>query len=81
VVQDVATLVPAKVTVMMAYASKPLPLTATRLPTVPARGVRLMAGVTVKVALPAYVPSHAVTVWGPAGAAGTLNAQWLLAGR
>jgi hypothetical protein len=77
----VETLVPAKVTVMMAFASKPLPFIATRLPTRPARGVRLMDRVTVKVALPAYVPYDAVTVWGPAGAAGTLNAQWLVAGR
>ena len=46
-VQDVATLLPSKVTVMGAFALKPLPLIATLLPTAPALGVRLIAGLTV----------------------------------
>jgi hypothetical protein len=33
------------------------------------------------VALPEYVPSDAATVWVPAGASGTVNAQLLLAGK
>jgi hypothetical protein len=32
------------------------------------------------VALPEFVPSDAVTAWGPAATAGTVNAQLLLAG-
>ena len=47
VVQDVATLLPSKVTVMVAFALKPLPLIAALLPTAPARAIRLMAGLTV----------------------------------
>ena len=56
-----------------------MPLTAALLPAAPALEARLMAGVTVKVevVVPALVPSDAVTVWGPAGAAGTVNAQAL----
>ena len=47
VVQDVATLLPSKVRVMVPFALKPLPLTAALLPTTPALEVRLMAGLTV----------------------------------
>jgi hypothetical protein len=76
VLQDVATLLPSKVTVMVAFALKPLPLTAAVLPTTPALGVRLMAGVMVYSAAAEFaLVSVAVTVWGPAGAAGTVNAQ------
>ena len=75
------TLLPSKVTAMGANGAKPLPLTAAGLPTAPALGLRLMARVTVKVALPEYVPSDTATVWGPAVVAGTVNAQVLLAGR
>jgi hypothetical protein len=76
VVQDVATLLLSKLTVMVAFALKPLPLTAAVLPTTPALGARLMAGVTVYIAEAAFaLVSDAVTVWGPAGAAGTVNAQ------
>jgi hypothetical protein len=81
VVQGVATLLPSKDKVMGLYAAKPLPLTTSLLPSGPALAVRLMAGSTVKVALPEYVPSDAVTVWGPASTTGTVNAQLLLAGR
>ena len=80
-VQDVATLLPLKLTAMGANGAKPLPLTAAGMPTAPALGLRLMARVTVKVALPEYVPSDTATVWGPAVVAGTVNAQVLLAGR
>ena len=64
VVQDVPTLLPSKVKSIVSYGAKPLPLTATLLPTAPALRVRLMVGfgLTVKVALPEYVPSDAVTV-------------------
>jgi hypothetical protein len=76
VVQDVATLLPSKVTVMPPFALKPLPLTATLLPTTPALGARLMAGVTVYVAEAAFAfLSDAVTVWVPAVAAGMANTQ------
>src|SRR2546423_9766697 len=61
--------------------AKALPLPAAGMPTAPALGLRLMARVTVKVALPEYVPSDTATVWGPAVVAGTVNAQVLLAGR
>jgi hypothetical protein len=79
VVQDVETLPPSKVTLILSLRAKPLPLTAALLPALPALEARLMAGVTVKVevVVPAVVPSDAVTVWGPAGAAGTLNVQAL----
>ena len=53
------TLLPPKVKAMVL---KPLPFTVAMLCTRPARGVRLRARVTVKVALPEYVPSDAVTV-------------------
>ena len=56
------TLLPPKVKAMVLYAVKPLPFTVAMLCTRPARGVRLRARVTVKVALPEYVPSDAVTV-------------------
>jgi hypothetical protein len=81
VAQDVATLLPLNLTVMGANGAKPLPLTAAVLPPAPALGIRLMAELTVKVALPEYVPSDTVTVWGPAVVAGTVNAQVLLASR
>jgi hypothetical protein len=45
-VQDVATLLPSKVTVM-GPAAKPRPLTAALLPTGPALGIRPMSGVIV----------------------------------
>src|SRR5205085_316287 len=76
-VQDVATLLPSKVKAMGANGAKPLPLTAARLPPAPALGSRpmaratvpapalgsrLKAALTVKVALPEYVPSDTVTV-------------------
>ena len=61
-VQDVATLLPSKVTAMVLNGAKPLPLTAAVLPPGPALGIRLMAELTVKVALPEYVPSDTVTV-------------------
>jgi hypothetical protein len=44
--QSVATLRPSKLTAMVLFGAKPLPLTASPLPTAPALGVRLMAGVT-----------------------------------
>ena len=47
----------------------------------PALGIRLRAPLTVKVALPEYVPSDTVTVWSPAVVAGTVNPQLLLASR
>jgi hypothetical protein len=47
VVQSVETLLPSKLTVMVAFALKPLPFIATLLPAAPAREVRLMAGSTV----------------------------------
>jgi hypothetical protein len=47
VTQSVATLLPSKVKVMGTYGAKPRPLTAALLPATPARGVRLMAGLTV----------------------------------
>ena len=47
VVQDVATLLPSKVRVMVPFALKPLPLTAALLPATPALGARLMAGLIV----------------------------------
>jgi hypothetical protein len=56
------TLLPPKVKAMVLYGMKPLPFTAAMLSTRPARGVRLMARVTVKVVLPEYVPSDTVTV-------------------
>jgi hypothetical protein len=76
VVQDVETLRPSKVKVILSFCAKPVPLTS-------ALGARLMAGLTVKVevVVPAFVPSDAVTVWGPAVVAGTVNAQLLLVGR
>ena len=79
VVQDVETLLPSKVTVMVPFRAKPLPLTAALLPTAPMLGARLMAGLTVKVevVVPAFVPSDAVTGWLPAVAAGTVYAQAL----
>jgi hypothetical protein len=61
VLQSVATLVPSKVTVMVPNDAKPLPLTAALLPAAPALAVRLIAGLTVKVAVPVFVPSDAVT--------------------
>jgi hypothetical protein len=61
-VQDVATLLPSKVTAMVLNGAKPLPLTAAVLPPGPALGIRLMAELTVKGALPEYVPSDTVTV-------------------
>jgi hypothetical protein len=80
VVQDEETLLPSKVKVILSFRAKPVPLTAALLPTA---SILVMAGLTVKVALvvPAVVPSDAVTVWSPAVAAGTANAQLLLAGR
>jgi hypothetical protein len=74
-------LLPPKVKAMVLRGVKPLPLTAARLPTGPALGIRLMPRVTVKVALPEYVPSDAVTVCSPAVAGGTVNVQLLLASR
>jgi hypothetical protein len=47
VLQDVPTLLPSKVTVMVACGTKPLPLTAALLPTRPSLGVRLMPGLAV----------------------------------
>jgi hypothetical protein len=47
VVQDVETLPPSKVKVIVSFRAKPLPFTAAVLPTVPALGVRSMAGSTV----------------------------------
>jgi hypothetical protein len=47
VVQDVETLLPSKVKVMVAFALKPRPLIAVLLPPAPELGVRLMAGLTV----------------------------------
>ena len=77
--------VPSKVKVMGLPATKPVPLTATVLltaPAVPVFGVRVMARLTVKVAVAEYgVPSDTVTVWEPAVAAGTVNAQLLVVGR
>jgi hypothetical protein len=55
-------LLPPKVKAMVLRGMKPLPLTVDMLSTRPARGVRLMARVTVKVVLPEYVPSDTVTV-------------------
>jgi hypothetical protein len=81
VVQSVTTLWPSKVKAIVLYGAKPLPLTATLLPTGPALEVRLMAALTVKVALSESVPFDAVTVWGPAGAAGTVNVQLLVVAR
>jgi hypothetical protein len=48
--QDGATLLPSKARVMGAYATKPLPLTAILLPTLPALELRLMDGL-----LPVFV--------------------------
>jgi hypothetical protein len=48
--QDVATLLPSKVTAMVLFGVKPLPLTPTVLPPAPALGLRLMAGLTVYLA-------------------------------
>jgi hypothetical protein len=48
--QSVETLLPSKVTVMVPYAAKPLPLTAMLLPTLPALELRLMDGLPVLVA-------------------------------
>jgi hypothetical protein len=76
-VQDVETLLPSKVKAIVVFAWKPLPLTAALLPAAPALAVRPMAGLTVKVVMPEYVPSDAVTGWIPAGAAGTVNPQEL----
>jgi hypothetical protein len=75
------TLLPPKIKPMVLCGAKPLPFIATLLPTGPTLGVRLMPRVIVKVALPEYVPSDAVTVWGPAVVTGTVNVQWLLASR
>src|SRR5918911_4348282 len=61
-VQDEETLLPSKLTVMGSNDAKPLPLTAAPLPTAPSLAVRLMAALTVKVALPEYVPSVTVTL-------------------
>jgi hypothetical protein len=49
VVQDVevGTLLPSKVTAMMSFGAKPLPLTAALAPTAPALALRSMAGLTV----------------------------------
>jgi hypothetical protein len=81
-VQSVATLLRSKVKAMVLNGAKPLPLTAALLPATPALGVRLMAGLTVYIAAAEFaLVSDAVTVWGPPGAAGTVNAQLLLAGR
>jgi hypothetical protein len=84
--QDVATLLPSNVTAMVLFGAKPLPLTPAVPPTAPALGLRLMAGVTVyvataefgKVAQAAFrLLPDAVTVWVPADAGGTANAQEL----
>jgi hypothetical protein len=55
-------LLPKAKVVMRLCGVKPLPLTATLLPIGPTLGSRLMPRMTVKVALPEYVPSDAVTV-------------------
>ena len=84
--QDVETVLPSKVTAMVLYGAKPLPLTPAVLRAAPALGLRLMAGVTVycataefgNVAQAAFtLLPDAVTVWVPADAAGTANAQEL----
>jgi hypothetical protein len=48
--QSVAALLPSKASVMVAYATKPLPLTAILLPTLPVLELRLMDGL-----LPVFV--------------------------
>src|SRR5205085_8505550 len=60
--QDVATLLPSKVTAMGLFGAKPRPLTPTLPPTVPLVDVRLMAGSTVYVSSAElmYVVSDAV---------------------
>ena len=56
------TLLPPKVKAMVLRGMKPLPFAVAMLSTRPARGVRLMDRVTMKVVLPEYVPSDTVTV-------------------
>jgi hypothetical protein len=83
-VPDVLSGVPSNVTVRLLLALKLLPLSVTVLPTAPAAAFRLMAGLTVKLADAEWkkrteatfvLLSDAVTAWGPAGAAGTVNVQ------
>src|SRR5437763_1334564 len=75
---QVLSLVPSNMTVILLPGLKLLPLRVTALPTAPALGVRLMTGVAAKLAEAEFaLVSDAVTVWGPAGAAGTVNGQAL----
>src|SRR4051812_40799372 len=75
---QVLSLVPSNMTVILLPGLKLLPLRLTALLTSPALGLRLMAGLAVKLAEAEFaLPFDAVTVWDPAGAAGTVNAQEL----
>src|SRR5436309_5799943 len=63
VVQDVPTLLPSKVKVMVACGTKPLPRIAALLPTRPSLGVRLMPGLTASV-VRASAARPTTAVWG-----------------
>jgi hypothetical protein len=77
-VPEIVRLLPSQVAVTVLEAANPEPVIATPLvPAAPELGVSTMAGVTVKVAVGALVPSLAVTVWLPATAAGTVKEQLL----
>ena len=73
--QSVETWWSPTVTVMWRFGVKPLPLTATPLPTGPLLGLRVMPGLTVYPVEAAFWASDAVTVWVPTPDAGTVNAQ------
>jgi hypothetical protein len=69
--------------VIVELAAKPLPVTVTVLPTEPLEGVRVIEGSTVNAVLADRDSAVTVTVWAPAGSAGTvkevpLNAPLLL---
>ena len=67
------TAVPAKVALTECVPSMPVAVTVTVEPTLPEVGLRLMADVTVYVAVGEFVPSLSWTVWPPEVAAGTVN--------
>src|SRR5437868_6631916 len=73
----VVTLLPSKLTVMALSGAKPLRLTVAVLRAAAVLGLRLRDGLTVKVAVPVYVPSDTVNVWSPPVAAGMVNVQLL----
>jgi len=65
VVGEVGCVVPSYLIVMVEEAAKPVPDTVTVVPPTPFAGLRLIEGVTVKMACPEWKESVAVTVWAP----------------